>query len=70
MLRNRGSGPFAILGLVDERCGGVFDNIDTVIPKAERDAFMARYKQAAGFAIEALNAAPSIIAAGARVGQG
>ena len=70
VLRNRGSGPFAILGLVDERCGGVFDNIDDVIPKAERDEFMARYKQAAGFAIEALNAAPPIIAPGARVKQG
>jgi len=70
VLRNRGAGPFAILGLVDERCGGVFDNIDDVIPKAERDEFMARYKQAAGFAIEALNAAPPIIAPGARVGPG
>jgi hypothetical protein len=67
VLRNRGSGPFAILGLVEERCGGVFDNIDDVIPRAERDEFMARYKQAAGFAIDALNAAPSIIAPGARV---
>lgn len=67
VLRNRGSGPFGILGLVDERCGGVFDDIDAVIPKAERDEFMARYKQAAGFAIESLNAAPSIIALGARV---
>ncbi len=67
VLRNRGAGPFAILGLVDERCGGVFDNIDDVIPKAERDEFMARYKQAAGFAIEALNAAPSTITPGARV---
>ncbi|MCZ8252518.1 MAG: flavin-dependent oxidoreductase [Hylemonella sp.] len=67
VLRNRGSGPFGILGLVDERCGGVFDDIDAVIPKAERDEFMARYKQAAGFAIESLNAAPSIIAPGARV---
>lgn len=67
VLRNRGAGPFGILGLVDERCGGVFDNIDDVIPQAERDEFMARYKQAAGFAIEALNAAPPIIAPGARV---
>lgn len=67
VLRNRGSGPFGILGLVDERCGGVFDDIDAVIPKAERDEFMARYKQAAGFAIESLNAAPSIIAPGVRV---
>ncbi len=71
VLRNRGSGPFGILGLVDERCGGVFDNIDDVIPAAEREAFMARYKAAAGFAIETLNAAPPIIAPGARVaGEG
>ena len=71
VLRNRGAGPFGILGLVDERCGGVFDNIDDVIPAAEREAFMARYKAAAGFAIETLNAAPPTIAPGARVaGEG
>jgi 5-methylphenazine-1-carboxylate 1-monooxygenase len=67
VLRNRGAGPFGILGLVDERCGGVFDDIDAVIPAAEREAFMARYKAAAGFAIETLNAAPPTIAPGARV---
>jgi 5-methylphenazine-1-carboxylate 1-monooxygenase len=67
VLRNRGAGPFGILGLVDERCGGVFDDIDTVIPAAEREAFMARYKAAAGFAIDALNAAPPTIAALARI---
>ena len=67
MLRNRGAGPFGLLGLVDERCGGVFDDIDDVIPARERDEFMAGYKKAAGFAIEALNAAPPTIATGARV---
>lgn len=67
VLRNRGAGPFGLLGLVDERCGGVFDDIDTVIPADEREAFMARYKAAAGFAIETLNAAPPTIAPGARV---
>ena len=67
VLRNRGSGPFGILGLVDERCGGVFNHIDEVIPAAEREAYMARYKAAAGFAIETLNAAPPTIAPGARV---
>ena len=67
VLRNRSAGPFGILGLVDERCGGVFDNIDDVIPAPEREAFMARYRAAAGFATETLNAAPPIIAAGARV---
>ena len=70
VLRNRGAGPFGLLGLVDERCGGVFDDIDTVIPAAERDAFMARYKAAAGFAMETLNAAPPTITPGARVGGG
>ena len=67
VLRNRGSGPFGLLGLVDERCGGVFDDIEKVIPAAEREAYMARYKAAAGFAIETLNAAPPTISPGARV---
>ena len=67
ILRNRGAGPFGLLNLVDERCGGTFDNIDDVIPPAERDEFMAKYKAAAGFAIESLNKAPQTIAEGARV---
>ncbi|MBL0424075.1 flavin-dependent oxidoreductase [Ramlibacter alkalitolerans] len=67
VLRNRGAGPFGLLGLVDERCGGVFDDIEKVIPAAEREAYMARYKAAAGFAMHTLNAAPPIIAPGARV---
>ena len=67
VLRNRGAGPFGLLNLVDERCGGVFTDIDTVVPPAEREAFMARYKAAAGLAIEALNTAAPTIAPGARV---
>jgi 2-polyprenyl-6-methoxyphenol hydroxylase-like FAD-dependent oxidoreductase len=67
VLRNRGAGPFGLLNLLDDRCGGVFDNIDDIIPKAERDEFMLRYKLAAGFAAEKLNAAASIIPEGARV---
>jgi len=69
-LRNRGAGPFGLLNLVDERCGGTFDNIDDVIPEAERKQFMLAYQSAAGFARDALNAAPPIIAAGARVKEG
>jgi 5-methylphenazine-1-carboxylate 1-monooxygenase len=68
VLRNRGAGPFGLLNMVDERCGGTFDNIDDVIPPPERAEFMAGYKAAAGFAIEKLNTAPPIIADGARVG--
>jgi len=67
VLRNRGAGPFGLLNLLDERCGGVFDDIDQVIPAAEREAFMSRYKTAAGFAMDTLNNAPSIIPSGARV---
>ena len=67
VLRNRGAGPFGMLGIVDERCGGVFEHIDDVIPAAEREVFMAGYKKAAGFAIDALNSEPQPIAPGARV---
>ncbi|MBL8569345.1 MAG: flavin-dependent oxidoreductase [Phreatobacter sp.] len=67
VLRNRGAGPFGLLNLVDERCGGVFEAIDDVIPAEERAGFMAGYKAAAGFAIGQLNAAPPTIPAGARV---
>jgi 2-polyprenyl-6-methoxyphenol hydroxylase-like FAD-dependent oxidoreductase len=67
VLRNRGAGPFGLLNLLDERCGGVFDDIDAVIPAAEREAFMGRYRTAAGFAMETLNSSPPIIRSGARV---
>lgn len=67
VLRNRGEGPFGLLTMVDERCGGEFDDIDAVIPAAERAEFMAGYKAAAGFAMATLNEAPATIATGARV---
>ena len=67
ILRNRGAGPFGLLNMVDERCGGLFERIDDVVSEAERTEFMAKYKAAAGFAIERLNAAPPTITAGARV---
>ena len=68
ILRNRGAGPFGLLNMVDERCGGTFENIDDVVPAKERTDFMVGYKAAAGFAIEKLNSAPRTIAQGARVG--
>jgi 2-polyprenyl-6-methoxyphenol hydroxylase-like FAD-dependent oxidoreductase len=67
ILRNRGAGPFGLLNMVNDRCGGVFDNIDDVISPTERAAFMAGYKDAAGFAKEALNAAPQTIPTGSKV---
>jgi len=61
VLRNREAGPFGLLKLVDERCGGVFDDIDDILPPAEREAFLAEYKAAAGLAVERLNATPPIV---------
>ena len=67
ILRNRGSGPFGLLDMVDERCGGVFDHIDDVIPEVERIEFMAAYQTAAGFARGKLNGAERTIPEGARI---
>ena len=67
ILRNRGAGPFGLLNLLDERCGGVFDDIDAVIPAQEREEFMSRYRAAAGFAKDRLNAARPMIAPRAKV---
>jgi 2-polyprenyl-6-methoxyphenol hydroxylase-like FAD-dependent oxidoreductase len=64
-MRNRGSGPFGLLELVEERCGGQFDDIDDVVPADRRAAFMLAYQQAAGFAKDKLNAAPRTIPEGA-----
>lgn len=61
VLRNRGAGPFELLKLLDDRCGGIFEDVNTVIPTKEREEFMAEYKEAAGFSRDKLNkAAPTI----------
>ena len=69
VLRNRSAGPFGLLDILNDRCGGVFENIETVIPLEERNEFMSTYKTAAGFAIEALNEAPATIAPNAKFTQ-
>lgn len=63
LIANRGSGPDAVMQMVEDRCGGVFDRIDDVIPHAELAEHAARYKRLAGFSIEALNAQPPILGA-------
>ena len=70
VLRNRGAGPFGLLNLVNDRCGGEFDDIDAVVSPAERAEFMVKYKSAAGFAREQLNMAGPTIEAGRRLGDG
>ena len=61
VLRNREAGPFGLLKLLDDRCGGVFEDVETVIPTKEREGFMSQYKEAAGFAREQLNNAKKTI---------
>lgn len=67
ILRNRGAGPFGLLNMVNDRCSGSFEDINDVISEDERNDFMAKYKSAAGFAMERLNAAPPTIPQGAKV---
>ena len=67
VLRNRGAGPFGLLNILNERCSGEFDDIETVFPQAERAEYMARYKVAAGFAMDQLNTAPATISEGAYI---
>ena len=61
VLRNRNAGPFGILKIIDDRCGGLFDNIDDVMSKSELSDFLASYKVHAGLAIEQLNYSKPII---------
>lgn len=58
---NRGKGPDAVMQMVEDRCGGVFDDIEEVIPRAELAAHAAHYKRLSGFWVEELNAQPPII---------
>ena len=67
VLTNRGSGPDAVLQMIEDRCEGAFDHIDDVTELGELAAHAAKYKTIAGFSIDDLNALPPTIADGARV---
>lgn len=58
---NRGKGPDAVMQMVEDRCGGVFDDIENVIPHADLAAHAEHYKRLSGFSIETLNAQPPIL---------
>ncbi len=65
-LTNRGSGPDAIMQVVEDRCGGAFERIEDVITREELAAHAERYKAIAGFGIDALNGRADIIPREAR----
>jgi len=55
VLTNRKNGPEQVMQIAEERAPQGFDDIDAVIPREELEAIAARYKQTAGFSIEAVN---------------
>jgi len=61
ILRNRGAGPIGLLGIVEERSGGQFEDIEDVVPREEAQQYMAAYKAAAGFSRDTLNASEPVI---------
>ncbi len=56
----RAEGPDAVMQRVEERAPGGFDDLEKVLPLAEREAIAARYKLAAGFDMQTLNGKPSL----------
>lgn len=61
VLANRGTGPDAVMQMVHDRCGGVFDRIEDVIDPGFLADHAATYKRLAGFGIAELNAEPPLI---------
>ena len=55
---NRGLGPEVPMQLVHERAPDGFDDIDTVITRAEIDEVTEAYRRTAGFALQALRDDP------------
>jgi len=62
VLANRGDGPDKVLDIVGMRAPDGFDDIETVMPLRERQAFADRYKAVTGMTIDALNKRPAILA--------
>ncbi|NOR62992.1 MAG: flavin-dependent oxidoreductase [Rhodobacteraceae bacterium] len=67
VLANRGNGPDQVMQVVEDRTEGDFDNINDVLSEAERLRMATAYKKIAGFDVDILNNAPSIITKGMRV---
>ena len=56
----RGDGPDQVLDMAAERAPQGFDDIEAVLPLAERAEIAAHYKRLAGFEPAVLNARPSL----------
>ena len=58
---NRGKGPDAVMQMVEDLCGGVFDDLEPILPRAKLAAHAEHYKRLSGFSVETLNAQPPIL---------
>lgn len=61
VLQNRGRGPDYVMQMVEERSGGVFDDLHDVVSHQELADHAAKYKGVAGLSVDQLNAAEPII---------
>jgi len=61
VLANRGNGPDQILQVVEERSQGEFERIEEILSPKEMSEMAANYKKVAGFDVDILNNAPSIV---------
>jgi 2-polyprenyl-6-methoxyphenol hydroxylase-like FAD-dependent oxidoreductase len=55
VLLNRQNGPEQVMQIAEERAPGGFEDINEVIPHHELEEIALRYKQTAGFTVEAVN---------------
>ena len=56
-----GGGPDGVMQMVEDLCGGHFEQIEDVITRAELAAHAEKYKKLSGFSIAELNAQPAIL---------
>ena len=56
-----GGGPDGVMQMVEDKCGGQFDNINDVIPRSELAAHAEKYKALSGFSIKELNECPPLL---------
>jgi 2-polyprenyl-6-methoxyphenol hydroxylase-like FAD-dependent oxidoreductase len=54
VLLNRQNGPEQVMQIAEERAPSGFSHVNDVIPQAELEEIAARYKQTAGFTVEAV----------------
>ena len=58
---NRGKGPDAVMQMVEDLCGGVFEDLEPILPRAKLAEHAEHYKRLSGFSIDVLNAQPPIL---------